>query len=51
LDAVFKHNTLQEESAMKERINTRFVKGLLAIGLCGLAPVAAQAQAADDKWQ
>jgi hypothetical protein len=36
---------------MKKRINTRFVKSLLAIGLCSLAPVAAQAQAANDKWQ
>jgi hypothetical protein len=36
---------------MRQRINARFVKGLLAIGLCGLAPVAAQAQAANDRWQ
>ncbi len=36
---------------MKKRIDTRFSKGLLAIGLCGLAPVAAQAQAANDRWQ
>jgi hypothetical protein len=36
---------------MRQRINTRFAKGLLAIGLCGLASVAAQAQAANEKWQ
>jgi hypothetical protein len=50
-DAVFKRNTLQEDSAMRKHINTRFANCLLAIGLCGLAPVAAQAQAANDKWQ
>jgi hypothetical protein len=36
---------------MRKNINTRFARGLLAIGLCSLAPVAAQAQAANDKWQ
>ena len=36
---------------MRQRINTRFANCLLAIGLSGLAPVAAQAQAANDKWQ
>jgi hypothetical protein len=36
---------------MRQHINTRFASGLLAIGLAGLAPVAAQAQAANDKWQ
>jgi hypothetical protein len=38
---------------MRQRINTRFARCLLAMGLCGLAPVAAQAQAqaANDKWQ
>jgi hypothetical protein len=50
-DAVFIHNTLQEGSTMRKHINARFAKGLLAIGLCSLAPVAAQAQAANDKWQ
>jgi len=44
-------NTLQEDSALRKRINTRFANCLLAIGLSGLAPVAAQAQAANDKWQ
>ena len=36
---------------MRQRINTRFANCLLAIGLSALAPVAAQAQAANDKWQ
>jgi hypothetical protein len=36
---------------MRKRIYTQFANCLLAIGLCGLAPVAAQAQAANDKWQ
>jgi hypothetical protein len=36
---------------MRKPINSRFANCLLAIGLCGLAPVAAQAQAANDKWQ
>jgi hypothetical protein len=36
---------------MRQRINSRFANGLLAIALCGLAPVAAQAQAANDTWQ
>jgi hypothetical protein len=36
---------------VKQRINTRFANCLLAVGLFGLAPVAAQAQAASDKWQ
>ena len=36
---------------MRQRINTRFANCLVAIGLTGLAPVAAQAQAANDKWQ
>ena len=36
---------------MRQRINPRFANCLLAIGLCGLTPVAAQAQAANDKWQ
>jgi hypothetical protein len=36
---------------MRQRINSWFANGLLAIGLCGLAPIAAQAQAANDKWQ
>ena len=45
------YSTLQEDSAMRQRINTRFANCLLAIGLSGLAPVAAQAQAANDKWQ
>ena len=36
---------------MRQRIHTRFANGLLAIGLSGLAPVAAQAEAANDKWQ
>jgi hypothetical protein len=36
---------------MRKRINTRFANCLLAIGLSGLAPVAAQAQVAQDKWQ
>jgi len=36
---------------MRKRINTRFANCLLAIGLSGLAPVAAQAEAANDKWQ
>jgi len=36
---------------MRNRINTRFANCLLAIGLSGLAPVAAQAEAANDKWQ
>lgn len=36
---------------MRQRINTRFANCLLAIGLTGLAPVAAQAQAENDKWQ
>lgn len=36
---------------MRQRINSRFANCLLAIGLSGLAPVAAQAQAANDKWQ
>jgi hypothetical protein len=36
---------------MKVRICTRFANCLLAIGLSGLAPVAAQAQAASDQWQ
>jgi hypothetical protein len=36
---------------MRQRINTRFANCLLAIGLSSLAPVAAQAQAANDKWQ
>jgi len=34
---------------MRQRINTPFANCLLAIGLTGLAPVAAQAQAANDK--
>jgi hypothetical protein len=50
-NALFKRNTLQEDSAMRKRINTQFASCLLAIGLCGLAPIAAQAQAANDKWQ
>lgn len=36
---------------MRERISTRFANCLLAVGLIGLAPVAAQAQAANDMWQ
>jgi hypothetical protein len=36
---------------MRQRISIRFANCLLAIGLSGLAPVAAQAQAANDKWQ
>ena len=36
---------------MRQRINTRFANCLLAIGLFGLVPVGAQAQAANDKWQ
>ena len=36
---------------MTNRINTRFANCLLAIGLSGLAPVAAQAEAANDQWQ
>jgi hypothetical protein len=36
---------------VRKRINTRFANCLLAIGLSGLAPVAAQAQAANDQWQ
>lgn len=36
---------------MRKRIDFRFANCLLAIGLSGLAPVAAQAQAANDKWQ
>jgi len=36
---------------MRKRINTRFANCLLAIGLSGLAPVAARAQAANDEWQ
>jgi len=36
---------------MRQRIDTRFANCLLAIGLCGLAPVAAQAQTASDRWQ
>ena len=36
---------------MRQRISTRFANCLLAVGLTGLAPVAAQAQAAGDKWQ
>ena len=36
---------------MRQRVNIRFANCLLAIGLCGLAPFAAQAQAANDKWQ
>jgi len=36
---------------MRKRINTRFASCLLAIGLAGLAPVAVQAQVANDKWQ
>ena len=47
----FLYSTLQEDSAMRQRINIRFANCLLAIGLSGLAPVAAQAQAANDKWQ
>ena len=44
----FLYSTLQEDSAMRQRINTRFANCLLAIGLSGLAPVAAQAQATSD---
>jgi hypothetical protein len=44
-------NTLREDPVMKQRINTRFANCLLAIGLAALAPVAAQAQAVNDKWQ
>lgn len=36
---------------MRQRIDTRFANGLLAFVLSGLAPVAAQAQAANDTWQ
>jgi len=36
---------------VRQRINTRFANCMLAIGLFGLAPVAAQAQATNDKWQ
>jgi hypothetical protein len=36
---------------MRKRINTQFASCLLASSLCGLAPVAAQAQATNDKWQ
>jgi hypothetical protein len=36
---------------VRQPINTRFADCLLAIGLSGLAPIAAQAQAANDKWQ
>jgi hypothetical protein len=36
---------------MRQRINTRFANCLFAIGLSGLAPVAAQVQAVNDKWQ
>jgi hypothetical protein len=36
---------------MRHRINTRAAGCLLALGLTGLAPVAAQAQTAADKWQ
>jgi hypothetical protein len=50
-DAVVHHNTLQDDSAMRKHINTRFSNCLLAIGLCGFAPVAVQAQAASDRWQ
>jgi hypothetical protein len=36
---------------MRRRISSRFANCLLAIGLSGLAPVAAHAQAVNDKWQ
>jgi hypothetical protein len=36
---------------MRRRISSRLANCLLAIGLFVLAPVAAQAQAANDKWQ
>lgn len=36
---------------MRLRISTRFANCLLAIGLCGLAPVAARAEAEGDDWQ
>ena len=36
---------------MRKRNNTRFANCLLAIGLSGLVPVVAQAQAASDQWQ
>lgn len=36
---------------MRQRIDTRFANGLLAFVLSGLAPVVAQAQAANDTWQ
>ena len=36
---------------MKLRINARAAACLLTLGLTGFAPIAAQAQAANDKWQ
>jgi hypothetical protein len=36
---------------MKHRINVRVAGCLLAVGLTGLPPLAAQAQTANDKWQ
>jgi hypothetical protein len=36
---------------MKDRINERIAGCLLTLGLTGLMPVAAQAQASTDKWQ
>lgn len=36
---------------MRMRISTQFANCLFAVGLSGLAPVAAQAQAASDEWQ
>jgi hypothetical protein len=36
---------------VRNRIKTRFANCLLAIGLSVLAPVAAEAEAANDQWQ